>query len=381
MKRDYYEILGLSKGASKDEVKKAYRKLAMEHHPDRVSAEEKKGAEERFKEISEAYAVLSDDEKKAQYDAYGHAGINSHYTQEDLFRNVDFSSIFSDIGFGGSIFDNLFGGFGFSTHSSRGGGGPRRGRDLEFKMVLSFKEAVKGVERELSFPSYAKCPKCSGSGSVSGNLQSCRQCGGTGRVSQQRGFFAVTTACPLCKGEGKIIKDPCPDCNGRGKINETKRLEVKIPPGVDNGSILRLSGKGEIGDKGGPAGDLYLHITVKPHEIFKREARDIGIEVPITPLEAALGAEVKVPTIDGVVKMKIPAGTQSGKIFRLRTKGVSDPRAGVRGDELVKVIVDIPTGLNRKQKKILDSLKREIPDDYYPRKKRFSKFIDSYTED
>ncbi len=379
MKRDYYEILGLTKGTSKDEIKKTYRKLAMEHHPDRVSADKKAEAEERFKEISEAYAVLSDDEKKAQYDAYGHAGINSHYTQEDLFRNVDFSSVFSDLGFGGSIFENLFGGFGSSGHGNRTGGA-KRGRDLEFKMSLDFKEAVKGVERDLSFPSYAKCPKCSGSGSISGNLENCRHCGGAGRVYQQRGLFAVTTACPSCKGDGRIIKDPCPDCRGMGKINETKKLEVKIPPGVDNGSILRLSGKGEVGDKGGPSGDLYLHITVKPHEIFRREGRDIGIELPITPLEAALGAEIKVPTIDSMVKMKIPAGTQSGKIFRLKGKGVADPRIGVRGDELVKVLVDTPIGLDRKQKKLLDSLKKEISDDYYPQKKRFSKLIKNYLD-
>ena len=379
MKRDYYEILGLTKGVSKDEIKKSYRKLAMEHHPDRVSADKKKEAEERFKEISEAYAVLSDEEKKAQYDAYGHAGINSHYTQDDLFRNVDFSSVFSDLGFGGSIFENLFGGFSSHGQGNRSGG-PKRGRDLEFKMSLTFKEAVKGTERELSFPSYAKCPKCSGSGSVSGNLENCRQCGGAGRVSQQRGFFAVTTVCPVCKGEGRIVKDPCPDCRGRGKINETKKLEVKVPAGVDNGSILRLSGKGEAGDKGGPSGDLYLHITVKSHEIFKREGRDIGVELPITPIEAALGAEVEVPTIDGVVKMKIPAGTQSEKIFRLRGKGVSDPRIGARGDELVKVVMDTPTGLNRKQKKLLDSLNKEISDEHYPQKKIFFKFIKNHRD-
>ncbi|MDP8217032.1 MAG: molecular chaperone DnaJ [Candidatus Kaelpia imicola] len=374
MKRDYYEILGLTKGASKDEIKKTYRKLAMEHHPDRVSADKKGEAERRFKEISEAYAVLSDDEKKAQYDAYGHAGINSHYTQEDLFRNADFSSIFSDLDFGGSIFENLFGGFGFSQQSNYPGGA-KRGRDLEFKMSLTFQEAVKGAERELGFPSYAKCSKCSGSGSASGNLEDCRYCGGAGRVSQQRGFFAVTTICPSCKGEGRIIKDPCPDCRGIGKINETKKLEVKIPPGVDNGSILRLSGKGEIGDKGGPPGDLYLHISVKPHEIFKREGRDIGIELPITPSEAALGAEIKVPTIDGVVKMKIPAGTQSERIFRLRGKGVADPKIGARGDELVKVLIDTPTGLNRSQRKLLDSFNKEIPGDHYPQKKRFHKLV------
>ncbi|MDP8254028.1 MAG: molecular chaperone DnaJ [Candidatus Kaelpia aquatica] len=374
MKRDYYEILGLTKGVSKDEIKKTYRKLAMEHHPDRVSADKKAEAEERFKEISEAYAVLSDDEKKSQYDVYGHAGINSHYSQEDLFRNVDFSSVFSDLGFGGSIFENLFGGFGSSSHGNRSGG-VKKGRDLEFKMSLTFQEAVKGADKELSFPSYAKCSKCSGSGSVSGNLEDCRQCGGAGRVSQQRGFFAVTTACPSCKGEGRIVKDPCPDCRGRGKINETKKLEVKIPSGVDNGSILRLSGKGEIGDKGGPAGDLYLHIAVKPHEIFRREGRDIGIELPITPSEAALGVEIQVPTIDGVVKMKIPAGTQSERVFRLRGKGVADPRIGVRGDELVKVLIDTPTGLNRKQRKLLESLNKEIPDDYYPQKKRFSQLV------
>jgi len=382
MKRDYYEILGVSRDASKEEIKQAFRSLALQYHPDRVSSDKKQEAEEKFKEISEAYAVLSDDEKKAQYDMYGHAGINSHYTSEDLFRNVDFSSIFSDLGFGGSsIFEHLFGG-GFDFFGSPSGnraGGMHRGRDLEFTVDLEFQEAMQGLTKTISFPSYKECTRCHGTGDKSAKLSTCPSCQGSGRVSTQKSFFSLTTTCPQCRGAGFIVANPCPECSGTGRIRDIRKLEVKIPAGVDNGSVLRLSGKGESGKKGAPAGDLYIHINVKQHRFFQREGRNIILNIPVTCMEAILGTEIKVPTIDGNVKMKIPPGTQNGRVFRIRGKGVPDPRRGGRGDQMVRVFVEIPVNLNRKQKKILDEVARNIPEDHYPEKRNYSKTLNRYS--
>ena len=372
MKKDYYEILGVSRNASKDEIKQAYRRLAMQYHPDRVPPERKKEAEEKFKEISEAYAVLSDDRKRAQYDQFGHAGIDSQYTYEDLFRGVDFSSIFEDLGFGTSIFEDLFSEFGFfsprtRTRTTRG----RKGRDLEFNMEIDFKEAVNGTTKSITFPSYEVCPRCSGTGARSGKLEVCPQCGGRGTVSMQKAFFSLTTTCHRCRGTGKVILHPCSHCAGTGRVREQKKIEVKVPPGVDDGTVLRIGGKGEPGINGGPPGDLYLVIRVKPHPFFQRKGKDIYCRIPLTLQEAIFGGEVEVPTIDGKVKMKIPPGTQSGKIFRLRGKGVYDSRSSLKGDQLVEVYVEVPSHLTREEKKELESVIKSISDQAYPEKQKF----------
>ena len=381
MEKDYYEILGISRNAGKEEIKQAFRKLALQYHPDRVASDKKEESEEKFKEISEAYAVLSNDEKKAQYDMYGHAGINSHYTHEDLFRGADFSSIFSDLGFGGSsIFEHLFGGGGFFGASSEGNSRrAHRGRDLEFTVNLEFKEAVKGLTRTINFPSYKECASCRGTGDKSGKLSTCSNCQGSGKVSTQKSFFSLTTACPQCRGAGSVVANPCPKCAGVGRIRDNQKLEIKIPAGVDNGSVLRLMSKGEHGRKGGPPGDLYIHINVNPDQFFKREMRDIILNIPITCMEAILGAEIKVPTIEGNVKMKIPPGTQNGKVFRIRGKGVPDPRRGGRGDQLVRVFVEIPVNLNRQQKKTLDDISRNISGNSYPEKEDYFRVLKKYS--
>lgn len=377
MKRDYYEILGVSKNASREEIKQAYRRLAMQYHPDRVPADKKSEAEEKFKEISEAYAVLSDDEKRAQYDRFGHAGIDSHYSYEDLFRGVDFSSIFEDLGFG-SLFEDFFDFGFFGTRSRSGTRRARKGRDLEFSIDLEFEEAVRGASKTLSFPSYESCQSCEGTGAKSGKLQTCPQCQGRGRITVQKSFFSFTTTCSACRGSGSLISHPCPECAGTGKKKEIRRLEVKIPPGVDNGSILRLAGKGEPGVNGGPPGDIYLQINVKSHPFFQREGKNILCKIPITFLEAILGTEIEVPTINGKVRMKIPAGTQTGKIFRIRGKGVPDLRRGDRGDQLVEVFVEVPLAVNRRQRALLEELKTQIPEDSYPEKKKYLALIKRY---
>ncbi|HDL10002.1 MAG TPA: molecular chaperone DnaJ [Candidatus Omnitrophica bacterium] len=369
MKRDYYEILGVPRNASKEEIKQAYRRLAMQYHPDRVSPEKKKEAEEKFKEISEAYAVLSDDHKRAQYDKFGHAGIDSQYTYEDLFRGVDFSSIFEDLGFGTSIFEDLFSDFGFfgtRTRTTRG----KRGRDLEFRLEIDFEEAVKGTTKTVTFPSYEICPQCSGTGARFGKLEVCPQCGGRGTINMHKGFFSLTTTCSRCRGTGKVILHPCSNCAGSGRIREQKKIEVKIPPGVDDGTVLRIAGKGEPGSNGGAPGDLYLVITVKPHHFFQRRGKDIYCRVPLTLAEAILGGEVEVPTIDGKVRMKVPPGTQTGKIFRLRGKGVSTSH-GSRGDQLVEVFVEIPSHLSREEKRMLEAVIKNISDQAYSEKRKF----------
>ncbi len=380
MKRDYYEILGVSKGVGKDEIKQSYRRLAMQYHPDRVAADKKAQAEEKFKEISEAYAVLSDDSKRGQYDKFGHAGIDSQYTSEDLFRGVDFSSVFSDLGFGGgSIFEQLFSDFGFFSQSSNTRSNrSHRGRDLEFKLELEFKEAIKGTTKTITFPSYGECNKCSGSGAKSGKLKTCPQCHGSGRYSTQRNFFSLTTTCSQCRGAGSIITEPCSACSGSGRIHDTRKFEVKVPAGVDSGSALRLSGKGEPGKNRGPAGDLYIYINVKPDEFFTRQGRHIICTVPITCTEAILGSEIQVPTIDGKVKMKIPPGTQNGKVFRIRGRGVPDPKFGGRGDHLAEVFVEIPVSLNRAQKNTLKNCEDMIPNDHYPEKKNYLEIFKRY---
>jgi len=375
-KRDYYEILGIQKTASKDDIKKAYRSLALKYHPDRVSVDKKKEAEERFKEISEAYAILSDDQKRVQYDQYGHAGIDSRYSSEDIFRGADFGSIFEDLGFGGSVFDDIFENFGFfgASQGSRRSSGRHRGSDLQYDIEITFEESAFGTERAILIPRHEACPDCKGDGAKPGTKkETCKVCAGRGKTAVQHSFgFIVTTACPKCKGEGSIIKMPCPKCQGSGVVTAERKIHVKIPAGVGDGSRLRLSGEGEAGAKGGPRGDLYVVIYVKPHQIFSRHENDILCEVPISFTQAALGAEIEVPTLEGRVKMTVPSGTQSGKIFRLKDKGIVDLHSHLRGDEHVRIIVETPTRLNTQQKKSLEEFARISGEDISPMRKSFT---------
>lgn len=355
-KRDYYEILGVNKNASADEIKKAYRALAFKYHPDKN--QDNKEAEERFKEVTEAYEVLSDSQKRAQYDQFGHeafryAGVG---TGTYGFGGIDLEEAlraFREAFEGESIFENFFG-FGdiFGTSTRRRG--RRRGRNVELSTEISFENAAFGTTRTVKVARYENCDICKGSGAKPGTYRAtCPDCGGSGRVSTSTGFFSISRTCPQCEGEREIIKTPCKNCRGEGRVKVEKRLEIKIPAGIESGIRLRISGEGEAGQRGGPRGDLYLLIYVKPHEIFQREGNDIICEVPITFSQAALGDEVNVPTLEGKVKMKIPTGTQSGKIFRLRGKGITDIHGYGKGDELVRVIVETPIRLNAKQKQLL----------------------------
>ena len=359
-KRDYYEILSLSRSATADDIKKAYRNLALKYHPDRVTADKKKEAEEKFKEMSEAYEVLMDPQKKATYDQYGHAGVDSSFKGGGFDFNQDFhhfedlqdwginiNDILQSFGFGGDVFGGGFSGGGRRT-------GPQRGHDLEYKIEISFEDAVFGGKKTIAIPRYEVCEECGGTGAKPGSKKErCPACGGHGQVSSSSGFFNVVRTCDKCGGEGVIIKTPCPACGGRGRVRSKKEIEVNIPAGVDNGSRLRLQGQGEAGEKGGRRGDLYLDIHVRPHEIFERHESDLYCEVPIDFVTATLGGEVEAPTLEGKIKMKIPAGTQSGKVFRLRGKGIAHLHDYGRGDQLVKVQIDVPMDLTPEQKKAL----------------------------
>jgi molecular chaperone DnaJ len=362
MKRDYYEVLGIQKKASIEEIKKAYRNLALQYHPDRVAPEKKKEAEEKFKEISEAYAVLSDPQKRALYDQYGHTGIDQRYTYEDIFKGADFSSIFrdfGDFGFGGSLFDEIFGDLGFDIFGGtrRSSRRFRRGRDIQFELDITLEEAFTGIEKTISVPRYEICSICNGAGTKPGTKKStCPQCKGRGQIMFSSGFLRMSQTCSRCGGEGKIIIQPCSKCQGDGRVKLTRKIKIKIPPGVDNNSHLRIKGEGEAGTGG--RGDLYVLIGVRPHQIFERDGNDIYTEVPISFVKASLGGEVQVPTLNGRVTMKIPAGTQSGRIFRLRGRGMPDLHGYGRGDELVKVKVKVPTSLSSEQRRALEEFAR-----------------------
>jgi molecular chaperone DnaJ len=360
--RDYYEILGVKKNASFEDIKKAYRELALRHHPDRVPPEQKKEAEEKFKEISEAYAVLSDPEKRALYDQQGHAGIDQRYAYEDIFRGADFGSVFrdmGDLGFGGGLFEDLFGDLGFEIF---GGGrtrtvARRRGRDLRAAVEISLEEAAQGLERMITVPGSAVCPTCSGSGAKPGTKKiTCPQCQGSGAVTVSRGGFRLSQVCPRCGGTGSLIPTSCPECRGEGRIKVGRQIRVRIPAGVETGSNLKIRGEGEAGTQG--RGDLFVIIEVRPHPVFERHHNDILTDKSITLSQAILGSRVDVPTLDGRVKMKIPPGTQSGRIFRLRGKGIPDLHGRGVGDELIRVNVEIPVRLSPEQRRLIEEFAR-----------------------
>ncbi len=370
-KRDYYDILGVSRTASKDDIKSAYRKLALQYHPDRNKSS---GAEEKFKEISEAYAVLSDVEKRQQYDTYGHAGIGERYTNEDLFREADFNDVFRDLGFGfgggfGGIFETLFG----SGARGPGARGRSRGSDLQYNLEITLEQAAKGLATEVDVPREEICETCHGSGAAPGSqVKTCNQCGGTGQVQhvQASGYSRLIRieTCNLCRGQGKIIERPCPECRGARIVRKRRKITVKIPPGVDTGSSLRLRGEGEASRSGGSTGDLYVVLSVKPHTIFERRGNDILCDVEVGYPQLALGTEIEVPTLDSKAMLKVPAGTQPGTILRLRAKGLPSLEDGRPGDELVRIIVGVPKKLTSRQRALLDELARELGESVESRK-------------
>ena len=349
-KRDYYEILGVSKSASKDEIKKAYRKLALKYHPDKNKGD--KTSEEKFKEASEAYHVLSDDKRKTNYDQFGHAAFEGGGNQG--FGNFDFGSSFSD------IFEDFFGDDIFSGSRRGGRRSSSRGNDLRYDLSIDLESAYKGVEKKINYTSYKKCMGCSGQGSEAGSKPtSCNVCNGHGKVRTSQGFFTIQQTCSQCGGYGEIITNPCKKCSGQGKIQSSESISVKIPKGVDDGTRIRLSGKGEAGTKGGAQGDLYLFISVNSHTIFKRSEENLYYELPIAFSDAALGTSVEVPSIDGgKTKIKIPPGTQHGKQLRLRGKGMPLLRRGNYGDLYIRIVTEVPVSLNSQQKKLLEEFRK-----------------------
>jgi molecular chaperone DnaJ len=356
MKKDYYEILGVKKDAAVADIKKAYRQLAMRHHPDRVAEGEKKQAEEKFKEISEAYGVLSDTQKRELYDRHGHAGIDQNYTSEDIFRGADFSSIFGSE----SGIDDILGQFFGDSFSFGGGGGGRRqrraarGRDIQYEMELTLEEAHQGLKKSIRVPRNEVCRECQGTGARNGTaLADCQACGGRGQVMMNSGFFHMAQTCPTCRGAGRVIKEACTNCRGQGHTKEVRNIEVNLPPGLDNDSQMRLRGEGEIGP-GGP-GDLYLYIRVKDHPVFRRAHSDLEMTLGVSFVKATLGAEIPVETLNGPVTMKLPPGTDSGKMFRLKGKGMPDVHDhNSFGDLYVRVMVEVPKKLNAAQRKALE---------------------------
>ena len=352
-KRDYYQVLGVPRNATEEAVTKSYRRLAMKYHPDRNPDD--KEAEERFKEAKEAYEILTDAQKRAAYDQYGHAGLDAARGAGQGFSPSDaFGDIFGD------MFGDIFGG------GRRGGGRSAvyRGADLRYELTLDLEQAVFGASTEIDFQTVTECSECGGSGAARGHTPAtCDTCQGAGQVRMSQGLFAVQQTCPRCKGRGTIIKDPCPKCSGHGRMRAGKRLSVKVPAGVDTGDRIRLAGEGEAGRNGGPAGDLYVEIVVREHPIFERDHAHLSCEVPVSFVTAALGGSVEVPTLEGQATIKVPSGTQSGRVFRLREKGVKPVRGGATGDLFCRVVVETPVELNAEQKGLLRKFEASLGDD------------------
>lgn len=364
-KRDYYEVLDVSKNASEAEIKKAFKRLAMKCHPDRNPD---KAAEEQFKEAKEAYDVLTDAQKRAAYDQFGHAGVDPSAGMGGAgYGGASFSDIFGD------VFGDIFGGGG------RTAGGQRvyRGADLRYNLELSLEEAVSGASVNIRIPTHVECEECGGSGAKKGTSPvTCSTCGGHGQVRMQQGFFSLQQTCPRCHGSGNIIETPCGKCHGHGRVEVQKTLSVKVPAGVDNGDRIRLSGEGEAGEHGGPSGDLYVHVIVRPHDIFQRDGNDLYCEVPISVVTASLGGELEIPTLDGRVNLKIPAESQSGKLFRLRGKGVKSVRGSQTGDLLCRVSVETPVNLTKRQKELLKEFEVSMNEDNVNHSPRAASWLD-----
>ena len=370
-KRDYYEVLGVEKSASEGEIKKAYRKLAMKYHPDQNPGD--KAAEEKFKEINEAYEVLSDADKKARYDQFGFAGVDPNFGAGGGAYGSGFSGF---DGFDlGSIFGDFFGG-GAAGSGGQRRSGPTRGQNLGVELEITFEEAAFGCEKEITFGRIEPCSTCGGSGCKAGTQpETCSRCGGRGTIRTQQNFMGMTmqseSPCPTCGGKGKLIKEPCTTCKGKGKVRRNKTMKVQVPAGIDDGQSFRLRGEGNCGSNGGPCGDVLVTVTVKPHAIFERDGANVLCEMPITFTQAALGAEIEVPTLDGKVRYTIPEGTQTGTVFRLRGKGIPMLNSKTRGDQLVTVVVETPTKLTREQKELLKKLDATLDDDGQPKRKGF----------
>ncbi len=361
-KRDYYEVLGVSRQAGDDDIKKAYRRAALEWHPDR-NPERKEEAEERFKEVTEAYSVLISPEKRAAYDRYGHAGLGPQpFTGFDESIFADFSDIFGGL-FG---IEDLFGFGGGRRASNR----PRRGRDLRYDLELAFEQAARGADMRVKIPRTETCRQCGGSGARKGSTPStCNACHGRGQLRYQQGFFTVSRTCPQCQGAGHIITEPCVECQGQGRLRRERKLDVKIPAGVDNNTRLRISGEGDAGTNGGPPGDLYVVLRVQDHPFFERREADLFCSVPVSFPQAALGAHVKVPTLNHQERIDVPAGTQGGTVFRLRGKGLPKLNGGGRGDLFVEVRVEVPMKLSAKQKHLIEELAQTLPAENRPAEK------------
>ena len=368
-KRDYYEVLGVQKGASTDEIKKAYRKQAMKYHPDRNPGNTE--AEEKFKECAEAYEVLSDDDKRARYDQFGFAGVDPNYGAGQGGGYGSGFGGFGDFGDLGDIFGSFFGG-GTSRASANA---PRRGENVGARLEVTFEEAAFGCDKEVSAARIENCSDCGGSGSADGKVETCSMCRGAGQVRTQQNFMGMTmqssTTCPQCSGRGKIVKNPCNTCKGKGKVRRTQRIKVKIPAGVDHGQSLRVRGEGCVGSNGGPSGDLLVEIYIKRHPIFSREDYTVLCEVPITFAQAALGAEIQVPTLDGKVSFDLPEGTQTGTTFTLAGKGIPMVGRNRRGDQRFTVVVETPTKLTREQKELLRQLDDTLEIKSNPKGKKF----------